>query len=662
MRGPQRVRSAQRSSRPLKVCSDPLASAEVISRGPGVAFHLEFLPNVAGKPQGLGDAGIETFRSTPYTSCAREAGQNSRDAVKHAPVLLRLNLHEVARRDVPLLDDLTEALRMCLSTARDEKTRDFFLNALRVAESDVIPVFEIADFNTHGLVGPPDDENSPFVALVKGDGVTNKLDLASGGSFGIGKNATFAVSDLQTVVYSTVYTADGTERFAAQARVRLISHRSPEGTPRAAEGYWGEAGFKAIENPAAVPSWMSRTEVGTSIFAVGFRREENWASRMAQSIVANFFIAIDRDEMRFEIAEGTYKINQATLPSFLEDPVLQAAADSLGQGSELDRAKMLYRATKAESTQKFDIAIDGLGSFRLHLLIDSNLPRRVHIVRNGIYITDELRRFGEAFRGFAGTREFIALLEPIAGSNGLQLSSQALKSMENPEHNSFSPERITDPQKRAFAARAVKKLAKRVREIIKAEAAVEDAGETALDEMAKYFAELDETKPADDAAEDDPDSYTFSQATQAKRRRRKPRSSISGGSGGGAAGQRRGKGNRGGGRGENEGDKTGGATGGNSRPLSLSEVRNVIIGVERGRSRRIMFTPNESGAARVRVYSAGLTDETPLELAATAEARAPAELKVNVAAGERTCVDVHFLHPFEGPIEVVADLIAGEES
>lgn len=46
---------------------------------------LRFLTNEAGEKEGLGDAGIETFRDAPYASCAREAGQNSRDAATACP-------------------------------------------------------------------------------------------------------------------------------------------------------------------------------------------------------------------------------------------------------------------------------------------------------------------------------------------------------------------------------------------------------------------------------------------------------------------------------------------------------------------------------------------------------------------------------------------------
>lgn len=42
--------------------------------------EIRFLMNEARKVEGLAYAGFETCRGSPYTSCARETGQNSRDA------------------------------------------------------------------------------------------------------------------------------------------------------------------------------------------------------------------------------------------------------------------------------------------------------------------------------------------------------------------------------------------------------------------------------------------------------------------------------------------------------------------------------------------------------------------------------------------------------
>src|SRR4051812_33903521 len=94
---------------------------------------LAFLRNEAGEKEGLGDAGIETFRNAPYASAAREAGQNSRDAEESLPVKLTFDLLDLAHHEIPDHDKLLRALEACAVTAEQEKEVDFFKNAIAVA-------------------------------------------------------------------------------------------------------------------------------------------------------------------------------------------------------------------------------------------------------------------------------------------------------------------------------------------------------------------------------------------------------------------------------------------------------------------------------------------------------------------------------------------------
>jgi len=91
---------------------------------------LEFLKNDAGEREGLGDAGIETFRDHPYASCARESGQNSRDAAVSFPVKMTFDVLSVKKGEMPFAPALLAAVEQCLSDANgssdQEKEQDFF--------------------------------------------------------------------------------------------------------------------------------------------------------------------------------------------------------------------------------------------------------------------------------------------------------------------------------------------------------------------------------------------------------------------------------------------------------------------------------------------------------------------------------------------------------
>ena len=82
---------------------------------------LRFLPNEAGEKEGLGDAGIETFRDTPYASCAREAGQNSRDAAKDLPVRITFDVRRLAHDEFPSYLKLRETIEACRGAASEDR-------------------------------------------------------------------------------------------------------------------------------------------------------------------------------------------------------------------------------------------------------------------------------------------------------------------------------------------------------------------------------------------------------------------------------------------------------------------------------------------------------------------------------------------------------------
>ncbi|ESW99308.1 hypothetical protein X769_24600 [Mesorhizobium sp. LSJC268A00] len=612
---------------------------------------IEFLFNQANKVEGLAYAGFETFRGSPYTSCARETGQNSRDAPSGSgPVQVAFNLLEVDRSEIPFADQLAHSIDCCLDTPRDDKTRQHLERAKERISSQTIKVLEIADFNTTGLTGPVDDPNSVFAALVKGDGVTNKTDEASAGSYGIGKNAAYAVSDLQTVIYSTRFTdpASGQTAFAAQGRLRLISHTDGD-QKLSAEGYWGNPGFSAIESVDEAPAWVGREAIGTSIFSVGFREESDWAERMTLSLATNFFLAIDRGEIEFFVNNGAMTMNQSSLDSILDAPKIADVAETVGQSYELTRAKQLLRCARSEATVRHPVSVPGLGEFVLHLLVAEGLPREIHILRNGIYICDNFAKFGQPMRRFPSTREFIAILEPSKGNAGRK-SSQLLKRIENPAHGAFEPERIVDGAEQALARKQIKELITNVREIIRAAAKLDDIDHSQIDELSHLFAAGASADPkSTDEAEKDPDRYRYGEARKGNRTKEPPVT----GTGAGKRRQRtEEKATKT--KGENTGDETR-TPRGSGPTVPLTAVRSALVDGRDSRVRSVFFTAGANASAEIIVSASGLTDDVPLTLASADSGMiVDGKLRTSVKEGERVRVQIEFAEPYAGPIELTA--------
>jgi len=616
---------------------------------------LEFLPNQAGESEGLGDAGIETFRDNPYASCARESGQNSADAATNRPVRMTFDVIDVPTNQFPGYSVLKDTVDKCLIAAKQEKEIDFLSQAKELLSRPTIKVLRISDFNTTGLSGPSSVDGTPFHSLLKGAGISNNKSETSGGSFGIGKNASFAISDLQTVFYSTVYkNSAGNLQFSAQGKCRLISHQDKNGVKRRATGYWGKAeGYVAVEERDQVPNWMQRTEIGTSIFSAGFRQNGGWTWSIAYSLLTNFFAAIYRKQMAFEIDNGAIKVNHNTIAALFRDERIRDAAEADGQSNLLEFSRDLYRCLTSSETKEVEIPIQGFGKMNLRILVADDMPRRVGIVRNGMLITSELQNFGDKLQRFTGSREFIAYVEPFDND-----VSKLMKSIENPRHDSFSANRLSDPTKRQRAENSMKQFIKDLRFQIVQSAAIEQEDEVTLDELAPFFADgASAPNPPNHGTENDPEKYLYKPArkTNSSPTRPKENSGFDGGGAGTKETEEKG--------GKRFGDKKGFGDGtdskgsqGKTTPIKLHELRTAIPKSDLGATRRIVwFTPTVSGSATVNINATGLNAGEPLKMTSSSEGKVSnGNLSIELIDGIRVAIEVSFDSAYSGPIEVFA--------
>ena len=186
----------------------------------------KFPGNDNGEIVGIGAAGIETFKGSLFTSLAKEICQNSLDARLDSdqPVRVDFILNQIPTEKIPGIDELKEAVGLCQDYWDDKKTKTFFKKAVKLCEADYMRVLRISDYNTTGLTGSTETRPSPWNDLVKSSGVSNKCG-ESGGSFGIGKSAPFACSDLRTLFYHTL-DKDGIRSY--QGAANLASFQYPD--------------------------------------------------------------------------------------------------------------------------------------------------------------------------------------------------------------------------------------------------------------------------------------------------------------------------------------------------------------------------------------------------------------------------------------------------
>jgi hypothetical protein len=152
---------------------------------------------------------------SPEEVAARESGQNSMDAGRHTKGVTQLVFQKLVARGekkAQLLDllEIEPLLKPRLEVFSKEERNKLFSDSLNhFFEDDEIYALLIRDFNTCGLGGRWDryEKGDHFARLVCALNLDDKADgdSSSGGSFGLGKTAYAKSSNINTVVYHSVF-------------------------------------------------------------------------------------------------------------------------------------------------------------------------------------------------------------------------------------------------------------------------------------------------------------------------------------------------------------------------------------------------------------------------------------------------------------------------
>ncbi len=282
---------------------------------PGWNFPL----NDDGQVNGLNDPGIETFKDNPLASLAREILQNSKDAVPNSstkPVEVHFQRLDLPLADFPGLKEFKLSLESCLAFWKNSaQTVAFFKEALRVLNGPTVPVLKISDFNTTGLTVGKDggDRDSSWFRLTKAVGSSDKS-AGKLGSFGIGKHAPYACSNLRTVFYGT---KDSEGAVAFQGVSKLVSHLTPAKKTTQGPGYFGvKKGNKPVLAFDGVAQLFERKRVGADVYIMGFHDFPDWESKIIKSVIESFFLAIHEETLIVKIGKTT--LNKLSLPAQIE--------------------------------------------------------------------------------------------------------------------------------------------------------------------------------------------------------------------------------------------------------------------------------------------------------------------------------------------------------
>src|SRR5438093_5556225 len=129
-----------------------------------------------------------------------------------------------------------------------------------------ISCLKISDSNTRGMNYKAGDTNSSFYAFLRAAGVNVKTIGGSGGSFGFGKGAYFALSPIKTLIVSS---KDADCNFHFEGATRLTTHRNNNGEKLTAYGFYDNNSGEPVVLEENIPEIFKRIEIGTDINIIG---------------------------------------------------------------------------------------------------------------------------------------------------------------------------------------------------------------------------------------------------------------------------------------------------------------------------------------------------------------------------------------------------------
>lgn len=614
---------------------------------------------------GFNEPGIEHFSGSPMRHLAREVNQNSLDSHDERsakPVIVEFKKRTISTKSIPALDELRKTFALCNRAAENEsaKAKSFFETALKELESKKITVLEISDYNTKGIKGPSRN-GSPFYAFMKAKGQSKKASDTATGSFGIGKFAPYAVSKLRTVFVSTVFVDEaGRYQQLTQGKSILMSHDDSLGQRRQGIGFWGiKEKCQPIEGSAGeISDWLRcsssvadyKKHVGTNLTILGFNDEDGWEENLAASIVENFFGSIQAGKLEVRIGEK-YSITANTIDTVFASSYIKSAIED--QKNEPDQFENSQNYLKCLSDGAHVIVEPKqdpiLGLCELRIYVGDGMPKRVAFLRNGMFISDSLNVQG--LKNFSDFKEFVAVFQ-CKSNEGIEL----LRAMEPPRHDDFEPDRLPTKESQDRGRRALRGVARWIRERLQRHAKDPVSEITKLDELKDFFAEEGNSSEGNGSEEINPYGSITIKAKPIPVRTSKVQAPEQEGAGDGADGEdgAGGGGAGGSGGGDSRGGKgiaKGGTGSAKSKPtVGMSNLRAVVTS---GTSRRISFTPLVSGTIEISLFEVGADSDYLIAASACGKGTIKnGKLQLAVLKGERESVDITLSENFTGALKV----------
>ena len=453
-----------------------------------ITWEFAFLGS--GQRQGT-DMSIEEFKGEKIIeNLTREICQNSLDAKsdKTNPVRVVFKFKKIENK-YPVFKDLKEHVEECDNYwgNSDQRIKNFIGKAKNILEKQYINCLVISDYNTTGLDGSRDKDNydTPWQSLTGSQGVSCKQDSTSGGSYGVGKNAPFACSGINTVFYNTYAEKDNEKAFIGVTK--LLTHKVDNRNTTNLGQYCtvitkGEEIEPIYDEKDDFVKEFSRNEVGTDVIIGGFIDIENWADKIKMAAIANFFVAICEDKLIVEVIdenEETLTINKESINNIVEGLEKKENAKEYKNVIQIFKT---YRDRDEQSDNNYHkyFAIDGEeNAVEIIVRKEKDYSRTVAKFRNiGMCV------------GISKKKNFLhyAAVVIIRGEK----LNKLLREAEPPRHDKWECSRICDKQRENTAKRCIKEIDEKIKEILENHFSTPETDNDDPVWMSNYFQYIEE--------------------------------------------------------------------------------------------------------------------------------------------------------------------------
>ena len=435
------------------------------------------------------DPSAAFFNDNPIPKLVREVIQNSLDARESGiaePVSVAFADTQVDRSLIgasQLYRHLTSCLDRAVQEGRSESIQGMYERAVETLKNSHVRCLRITDNNTTGLIG------DRWEALVIEEGGVRKSDTgAPGGNFGIGKNAVFNVSDIQTVFYSTHYIDTKIHKGRVdklQGKATLMSHPNPDNSNESLQhiGFYQDESMQPIIGRREIDRFFQLSEPGTGVFIMGFNpRTDRWVDEIVRAVLQNFFYAIHHQSLvvSVENGESTIEIKHDNLEPLFE------------RYDEDDSSSHYYYRAIRDAELETTKPISNLGAFDVFIHLNGGPKRMAFVNRNGMLISDSREQKSNPIytRNRPLWPDYAAVILPSTDS-----VDKMIRDMENPSHDAISVAQLREPGEQRKMRNAFKNARDAIKAIMDNKTHLDQSGHQAnLRELAEMFPELDSSQ------------------------------------------------------------------------------------------------------------------------------------------------------------------------